>query len=407
MAEKKNSAPRGRIDYSKNSARTPAKRKDNNENSRITTAIIRLLAVLVILLLALALWRNRIDLSCANMTQCGRDSFAMCGGGEGFPATINGSRSCAIEPIAGKGVALLSDTSMTIYDETAKEVTVNAHFMSSPAMKTAGRYAMVFDIGSTDFRVESASGTIATGDAERPLISCAISRNCCYAMVMQGSSKGESWLSSVEVFSRDGKSIHKWHCAEWYLTDAALSADGKYFAMAGVNASEGDLTSAIIIQEVGSKGEVAVYTMNNGICMSIEYNNDGTLFAVGSNSMYIITDNGTTKEEVVFDGQLTAYDICYDSGAAICVSNELGTTLRVYDARGRERFSCKPENDAQSVALSGEACAVLGEGLLSSYRLDGTLISQIEANATTGGLLLVDRTAYTVDGMHVSAVDLH
>ena len=407
MSERKPNPPRGRIDYSRNNTGTPKRKKKDDENVRVRKTILRVLALVALVLLVGAVWSHRFDLSCANMTQCGRDSFAMCGSGEGFPSTINGSKAMAIDSIAGKGIVLLSNTSLTIYDDTAKEIAVNAHFMGTPAMKTAGRYAMVFDIGTNNYRVESVSGTIVEGKAERPLISCVISRNCCYGMVMQGSIKGESWPSSVEVFNREGVSIHKWHCADWYLTDAALSPDGKYFAMTGVNAIEGDLTSAVIIQEIGVKAEPDPYTMKDDICLALEYSNDGTLFAVGSRSMCVITENGTVCEEIAFDGELASFDVCYESGAAICTTNELGTTLTVYDSRGRERFSCKPENDAQSVALSDEAVAVLGEGMLTSYRLDGTLIGQTEANATAGGLLVIDRTAYTVDGMRISELDLH
>ncbi len=410
MAERGNSSrpgqqPRGRIDYSRNSSPgRGSQRKD--DSGRISSTIVKLLIVLALLLAVVSVWRNRIELSCANMTQCGSDTFAMCGSGKGYPSTINGSHAASIDRIAGNGIALLSDTSLTIYDETAREAAVRAHFMSSPAMKVAGRYAVVFDLGSTDYRVDAAADNIITGDAERPIISCAVSRNCCYALVMQGSSKGESWLSSVEVFDREGSSLHKWHCADWYLTDAALSADGRYLALAGVNARAGELTSAIIIQKTGSMDQVAEYVLSGNIVLSLEYNNDGTLFAVGSTALTVVTENGGHREDIAYDGVLAAHDVCYDGGAVICTSDELGTTARVVDARGRERCTYRVDSDVQNVALSDEACALLGDGILTAIRLDGTLITQTEANATTGGLLLIDRTAYTVDGMRVSNLKL-
>jgi|GEM_PF-1727575 len=393
---------RGHADYSKNgSAKKSPKKSD--DNSRITKAIIRLFIVIALVVAVVAVYRNRIDLSCANMTQCGSDAMAMCGSGKGFPSTINGSRALSIDNIAGSGIALLSDTALTIYDDTAREAAVRAHFMSNPAMKVSGRYAMVFDMGSTSYRVESVADTITTGEAERPLISCAVSRNCCYALVMQGSSKGESWLSSVDVLNREGTSIHKWHCAEWYISDAALSPDGKYLAMSGVNAADGDLASVIIIQKVGTKEQVGEYVLNDNICLSLEYNNDGTLFAVGSSALTVVTEHGTVREDINYGGTLSAYDVCYDGGAVICSFDELGTTAKVYDAYGRERCSYKVDGAVQNAALSNEACALLGDGTLTAIRLDGSLISSGDGNATLGGLLLNDRTAYIVDGMHISS----
>ncbi len=383
------------------------KGSQKKEPSSITRTIIRLAAVIVLVFLVVAGYRNRTDLSCANLSQCGSDTMAMCGSGAGFPSTINGSHALSIDTIADSCIALLSDTSLTMYDSSAKEAAVRNHFMSNPAMKTSGRYAVLFEIGSTSYRVESIAETILEGEAERAVIGCAVSRNCRFALVMQGSSKGESWLSSVDVFDREGNSIHKWHCAEWYITEAALSADGKYLAMAGVNAEKGDLTSAIIIQKVGSEEEVATYILSDNICMSLEYNNSGTLFAVGSNALTVVTDNGTAREDILYGGTLSAYDVCYDGGAVICSFDELGTTAKVYDAYGRERCSYRVDGAVQNAALSDEACALLGDSTLTSIRLDGTLISTGECNATLGGLLLIDRTAYIVDGMRISSRDLH
>jgi len=402
MSEKKKNTPqRGRIDHS---GHTRTQNSKNNPD-RLSPAIIKLLIVLALVLAVVATWNHRIDLSCANMTQCARDSMSMCGSGEGFPSTINGSHAYSIDCIAGNAVALLSDTSLTIYDDSANEVAVRAHFMSDPAMKISGRYAALVDLGSTDYRIEAAAETILIGNSERPLVSCAVSRNCCFALVMQGSSRGESWLSSVEVLDREGSSLHRWHCADWYITDAALSADGKYLAMCGVNASEGDLVSAIIIQQVGSSEQVAEYVQDNNLYLWLEYNNDGTLFGVGSTTLTVITDSGTKRENIAHGGDLTAFDVCYDGGVALCIDDEVGTDLTVYDARGRERFTAPVGHSVQSVSLSDEACAALGDGTMTALRLDGTLIGSCDANATTGGLLLINRHAYTVDGMRVSSWD--
>lgn len=390
---------RGRIDHSKNSA----SRSKTQQENRITPAIIKLMIVLALVLLLVALWNNRVNLSCANVTQCARDSMSMCGSGDGFPSTINGSHAASIDCIADNGIALLSDTALTIYDSSAQEVAVRAHFMSQPAMKVAGRYAALIDLGSTDYRIETVAETIATGDAERTLISCAVSHNCRYALVMQGSSHGESWLSSVEVFDRNGLSLHKWHCADWYITDAALSADGQYLALSGINAGQGELTSAIIIQKVGSSNQIAEYTRSGNYYLSLEYNNDGTLFAIGSTVMTVVSDNGSNCGNIAYTGDLTAYDVCYDGGAALCLKDEVGARVIVYDARGRERCSTAVDFTVSNVSLSSEACAALGDGTLMTMRLDGTLIGRSEANATTGGLLLINRRAYTVDGMRVSS----
>ncbi len=410
MAEQKRGGQRqdtrrGRIDYSNKSTSGRSRTKKGSADGRITQSVVRMMLVLGLVLLVVTLWNNRINLSCANMTQCARDNMAMCGSGSGFPSTIYGSHANSIDCIADNGVALLSDTALTFYDSSAQVAGVRTHFMSKPAMKVAGRYAMLVDLGSTDYRIETVAQTITAADAERTLISCAISRNCRYALVMQGSSHGESWLSSVEVFDREGKSLHKWHCADWYISDAALSADGQYLAMSGINARNGELTSALIIQKVGSSEQIAEYTRDGNYYLTLEYNNDGTLFAIGSTTMTVVTENGSKCENIVYKGDLTAFDVCCESGASLCLRDEVGSRVLVYDVRGRERCAVAADFAVSNVSLSDEACTAMGDGSMMAVRLDGTLIGQTEANATIGGLLLINRRAYMVDGMRISAYD--
>lgn len=380
-----------------------------NDTQRLTGAVVKLLAVVGLLAVIIVLWRGRADLSCANISQCAKDNAAMCGSSDGFPSTINGSSAVCIDSIAGSGIALLSDTSLTVYDSTAMEAAVRAHFMASPAMKCSGRYAMIIDLGSNGYRIESIAGTIASGEAENPLISCAISRDCRFALVMQGSSRGDPWLSSVDVRDRDGKSLHRWHCADWYITDAALSPDGSFIAFCGVNAEGGALSSAIIIQRIGSSEAVAQYTLAENMYLSLEYDNTNTLFAFGTSALTVITDSGKERRDIELAGELLAFDVNYDSGAAICTADEAkedSCTVVILDSRGRERCTETVAVRAQTVSLGENACSVIGGGKLVTLRPDGSVMSDAEGNAAPGGLLLIGYTAYTVDGIRISAHDV-
>lgn len=379
-------------------------KKQRSERRRMIDAMVKIAVVILAVLAIVLIWRNRTDLSCVNMTQCVKDTAAMTGSGQGFPRTINGGDAVSLDQIGG-GVALLSDTYFTVYNSSGKEAAARAHYMSRPAMKISGRYALLVDLGSTDYRLEATSGTIVTGDVEKPIISGAVSRSCRFAVVMQGSSKSSALLSSVEVRDRSGEILHKWHSADYYITDAALSPDGAYLAMCGVNASEGGLVSVIIIHKVGSSEEIAEYELAGNIYLSLEYTNTNTLFAFGSSGLSIVTDSGEKCVNVPLEGNLTAFDANYSSGAAICVMDEAdenASVLSVYDARGNLRYSQPLELAGESLSLGSDCCSVLGAGRLATLNLTGTTLSTIEANAASGGLLLVGSEAYTADGIRIA-----
>ena len=380
----------------------PERTEDNS--ARIKKLAIRLGLVLAAVLLIALFWRNRVDWSFSNIAQCASDAPAMSGTGGGFPATVSGGGITQIDELAD-GVAVLSDTSFTVYNSSSKEAASRAHFMSSPAMNAAGRYAVLIDVGGKHYRLETISKTLVNGTTDNNLLSCAASRNGRFALVMQGGAQSSGMISTVEVYDRNGEWLHRWSSSDCYVTGAALSADGKYLAMCGLSAKGGIFESVVIVQKVGAEGDLARYTRSDNVYFSLGYTSTGTLFAIGSKVVLSVSDYSGESSEYALDGEPAAADIDYDSGAAVYttqVAESDSGSLVVFDTYGQVRYKNDIPLYGVAVSLSESGCCVLGRGELRGYRLDGGLLGTWDAGATVSGCVMMGRTVYACDGVSVS-----
>lgn len=381
---------------------TEALRGDDSR-SRIIRTFLKIVLVFAAILLIVMMWRNRVDCSWSNVMQSMRDAPYMTGVGSGYPVSVLGSDALAQERIAN-GMAVLTDTNLTVYNTSSKQVASRAHYMTTPAMKTAGRYALLMDIGGTKYRVEAISDTLVEQKAEKVIIGGALARNGSYAIITQGSDYSNSKLSSVEVFDINGEPIHIWHSADHYITEAALSADGRYLAVCGVWAREGELLSCIMIHKMGSKEEVARIELPKSLGLSLEFTNTGTLYAVCDNQIVVINGYGSEHKSYEYNGTLQAYDINYENGAAVYTSPVLGESagiLTTYDSRGQKRFEKNVPLYGVSVSLGDNGCCVLGRGGATAFHLSGEQLNSWETGISAENVLLIGSRAYIIEGISV------
>ena len=364
-----------------------------------------LLAILIILVITMIV--NQTQLSCLNITQCAKAAPLVSGSGGGYPTTVTGSKIFQTDVIAGNNIAVLTDNSFQVFNKNGKQAAVRSHFMSRPAMKTAGRYAALIDIGNKKYQLEGISDTIFKGTSDHSLISCAVSETGRFAIVTQGSSYNSAMLSSVDVFDHKGNSLHLWHTSDRYVTDVAMSADGKRIAMCGINASDGLMHSSIVIHEIGDDVPIAEMTCPNVMLYAVEFTGSDTLIAIGDSCMFVVSPDGSSCERHDFEGSLKSFDVDKDAGAAVFTTGVDGANrgvLSVYDEDGSERFSGEVPLEGTAVSLSQSGCCVLGHGALACYRLNGSRIGMWNISATPNDVLMIMRGAYLADGV---SIDYH
>lgn len=384
-----------RTSYVSDKNRSGGKKEKKNETNISKTAktVIRLAAVTLLLILAVSMWTSfsgwTFSETVDSIRLSFRDSGAMRGGAKKFPVPLSGTTAIKAEKLAG-GTAVLTDTAMTVYSKKGMAAINSPHYMANPAMSTAGHYALVYDVGGERFRVETASGTISTGRTENNIISASIARCGRYAIVSEESTR----LSQVYVYNSDGNALFGWHSADYYINSVALSDSGKYLTVCGLNASNGMICSAVIVFSIDDNAEIARQVFEDELLLDVGYTKSGCAIAVGEKRVICISEDAKTINKTELGSKVCAYDIDSESGAAVCTSDIDCAVLKVFDTKGRERFTAKTDDAVTDVSMANNHVCVLLQGTAQVYNGSGELKQSFTTAVDANRVLTLGDKAY-------------
>ena len=181
----------------------PLEQYDQEEikRKRPPKKVIRLLLILVLCSLAVILWANRESLSPQRVGNWFQNTLLGRGVGSGYPTPISGSevQEGNFQLLDYQDAVVVSDTSFTLYNDSAKELAQRQHSFSSPVLRTDGSLAVVYHQEGTGIRIESASETLTSRNLEQKIISASVSSSGVYAALTQS----KNYLGELTVYLSD------------------------------------------------------------------------------------------------------------------------------------------------------------------------------------------------------------
>ncbi|MBQ6020691.1 MAG: hypothetical protein IJL26_11015, partial [Clostridia bacterium] len=253
-------------------------------------------------------------------------------------------------------LVILTDSYVAYVTRSGNLITRNAHKYSSPAMEIAGDKILLYDIGSTSYRMENNKGIAFYANTERPIIDASFARCGVYVFA----EKGESSICSVNVYNKKNEQINSWNCEE-YITSVVLSRDGKYTAYAGVSGNGAVLESDIYFASV-SKGVLYEPIPFDSAVYELNYIKKDTVTVFGQGVYAIAEPDGRTN--ITTQLAVTENKFCYDpAGGTTAIlfakyGNENACTLQVYGGSGRLKFERTVKGNISSISCSGKYTAV-------------------------------------------------
>ncbi len=358
--------------------------------------LLKIGCVIVGLVLIVTIWTAVSGWSVSDLfshsVQVVKDFGAFSGKGNDFPVTLSGSLSAKQEKI-GSGIAVLTDTTVTVYSKNGHIARSQAHYMANPALSAESNYALVYDIGGTRWRLETASDTLCTGNADAPILHASVSRSGYFALVCNDA----DYHSSVSVYSKSGKKIFGWKCANYYITSSAINSNGTYLTVCGLNAENGLIKSAVYVLDITDRKEINVEEFSDELLLDIGYLKSGKAVIIGSQSVITVSENGKNIESTPLEDSVISYDYDYSSGLVYCTSPVEGSgisTLTALDTEGRERFTQKLSCNITDTAISSDYVCVLAQGFAAVYSIGGSEIKEFEVTVDAKKIELIDDYAY-------------
>lgn len=201
-------------------------------------------------------------------------------------------------------LAVATGGGFTLYNTTGAVELEYGHSMENPKIEAGDKYALVYDIGGVSYSIYNTIARVSTKNAEFVLQGAHMSDSGEYALITR-SKENRYLVSFYDSSFRELTRVYK----DKYVTDVALSHDGKKYAIVSCDVTSSDFTVEIMSGTVRSDS-CSTFTLDGLLPLSVGWFDDGS-FAVVCDSAVIFADG---------EGNMTSR---YDYGSMILVTSDI------------------------------------------------------------------------------------
>ncbi|MBQ5592204.1 MAG: hypothetical protein IIU80_04605 [Clostridia bacterium] len=345
-----------------------------NKQSKLIVSV--LLAVAAVLLIVFTAAQSLGNMTVSSMADSVKSYFLSLGAGDGFPYELD-SASVKDIKINNSNIYLLTSSKTTVLNQTAKEIMPKEHSYSKPAMKSKGARFIVYDLDSARYRIQNGSDITREGEAKGRIIAAALGKSGNYALATYS----DSVQSVLTVYNSGGKELYVWNFKSERVIDISLSDNGKFAAVATVDAFNGEINSKVYVFSFKSDKAVSEFDYKGTAVVKVDYVKGTNIIVMGDNIRSYIKNNSKRKDDISFGSDIL-YKYCItDTGRSAVVLSQYSSTslskLSVYSGSGKDQFTVSFNKEMKWADCDDKYTAVLFENEVRTFNKKGKQIGSI------------------------------
>ncbi|MBO4383310.1 MAG: hypothetical protein J5847_04365 [Clostridia bacterium] len=361
--------------------------------------LLRILAVALVAVLLLILAAFRLGgTSLSSIRDSWNNTTSSVGRGEGFPCQVNSGSIERVDVLNGDIYILYDDRTVTL-DGSAKEIRSFEHAYASPGLSISPDRALVYERGAHRFRVENRTETLFSGktDEGEDIITGSIGKKGNIAL----GTLSNTATSRLTVWnSTYTEKQFVWNCADYTITSAALSDNGKYVAVSVLGAKDGETYSKIYVFDFEYKDPVSETEYPETGILAVNFTDNDTVVGVGDNKLVFLKDLKKNTEVEFGTSTLSAFTFS-PNGRTVVALAEFGSAnmqlLRCYTQSGKLAFEEPYDVHIKALYANASRISVLTNDYADIYGLGGHRRRAREVGANAILAFTDGRTSYSYE----------
>lgn len=357
----------------------------------------------VVILIVMTAAQKLGNMTISTFTSDVRAYFMSLGSGDGYPYEISAAKVKNIT-VNKSNLTLLLDDKTTVLTSSAKEIMTKNHTYSNPVMKTNGSKSIVYDLDSGKYRVQNGADILHEATLEENIMAAAVGAKGNYAVAAYG----KDAQSVLKVYSKSGKEKLSWEFKTERVTDVDLSSNGKYVAVAAINAENGEISSKLYVFNI-SKGEnyISCFDYPGTTLLRVNYIKGNNLVAVGDNLKSYIKNNSDRQDDMKFNSdKLHNYCVSHDGSSVLALSkygSSSLSSLAFYTNRNKEKFTVDFDKEIRSVDTDGKYVAVLFDGEVKTFNKRGKQVGTVYFTGEPQKVTVDGSRTYILTGVNIKS----
>lgn len=304
----------------------------------------------------------------------------------------------------GDAVCALNDSFFEVYSKKGKLMQAVSHGMSDPVLEASEARFLLYDRSRYGISIYNYSSELYQTTFEHNIISADISRSGAYAVVTDS----DMYMNSVYVYNKNNKLVYTWNSAGSYVTDVAVSNNGKSIAVCLVNAKGGVYSSSVYVLDFNSASPKVKYDFDY-LVSSVTTVNSKYILANGTDKAILLGIKSSSVSEIA-SLPVRYFTTATNGYSAVCFgrsNNERDNTVTVISKKGETVSTIKADYIVSSISLGDDYIAIHSEKTVIAYDFKGNQIGKITSDTKPLFVAAVsDKYVLALDNTKLYELDL-
>lgn len=352
--------------------RRERKREKDRKTRRIVWIVLAVLVVIIIVMKLCEIDYNQMKSVLSGGTQAVSDKLD----GD-FPYTLDSSDKVSVQK-QGSRLAVLTSSSVSVLDPGDANVEFTAvHGYANPIMKVSDSYLVTFDQGGKKLRLDYSGENLYEINSKTSVLCADVADNGNVAYATTSEEK----RSDVYILSKTQDEKLKYSVSYGFVTNIAVSDNGKKVAFLAMNSQDAKLMSKLYLMNAGDSEPYAEFDISGSTILDIEFDSN-KLFVIGNDFLSVVS--GDDMKSVIKQGSMNT--VCFDympDGELVLAYNTYNNSTSNSIVRVSSSGSVKSTNSVdgtiKDISCSSSEVSVLFSDSIVTYKMSSAeQVSKIE-----------------------------
>ena len=144
--------------------------------------------------------------------------------------------------------------------------------MTAPMISVGTKLAAVCDVGGNTVYVMDSAGVVYTHRTEDDLLCYSARMNELDQLAVTEQKSG--YKATVTVYDSTGSLLFRFDSHDKYLSDAAVTADGKHLVVVALDTLDGAFTSSLIVYDIATAQRTGTHPLRDGLVLDFALNGE-------------------------------------------------------------------------------------------------------------------------------------
>lgn len=320
-----------------------------------------------------------------------------------FPIEVDGDSDASLCDF-GDYLIIIDKNHILMYDENGEEAGSFNHYYAAPAVCTAKKRVLVYDVGGNSFQVLTRKKEVYSKTLDKPVLMARIANNGNVVAVTQS----EEYECKVTVFDTNGNEIFRWDCGK--ILNIRVNESGNGCCVSTFSSSGGDIYSVIYKLDFGSDQPVMKSAALDTLALDVCETDDKGIWVAGDDKFFKLDSDGNIKLSYEYPGEPEGYAIGAKGAAVVCKGvSRNKSTISFFKSGTDDTAPCqilKTDNgNAKKFKYVDGMLVMLKDDILESYDISGNLLATAKVSADYKDFVIINQNAYFMSKNAINKIE--